>query len=126
LRFFLFSFVSRPSKAAGNPVMNHASILGLTREATSFFCIFLFCDVGMTLAGEQKPCQAPGKYRKKPLDFFGAPLFVSPWLSTTYARWGPIASSMPSPGWHGSCWRYCQLLIVNKITHFNFVILNIA
>ena len=78
LRFFLFSFVSRPSKAAGNPVMNHASILGLTRMATSFFCIFLFCEVGMYLAGEQKSCQGPGKYRKKFLDFFGAPLFVSP------------------------------------------------
>jgi hypothetical protein len=58
--------------------MNHASILGLTRMATSFFCIFLFCEVGMYLAGEQKSCQGPGKYRKKFLDFFGAPLFVSP------------------------------------------------
>ena len=45
--------------------------------------------LGTKVAGEQKSCQGPGKYRKKLLDFFGAPAFVSPSVSTTYARRGP-------------------------------------
>jgi len=72
-------------------------------QETSFMPIAWRIALGTKVAGEQKSCQVPGKYRKKPLDFFGAPAFVSPSVSRTYARRGPTASSVPSPGWHGSC-----------------------
>ena len=37
---------------------------------------------------------------------WGAPLFVSPSVSTTYVRWGPIARVMPSADWHVSCFLF--------------------